>query len=272
MVERLCSTYGTPLYTAAPEIQPTSALPDACASSPVTDDDLSDMTNAGSSRKRPLREVQPLVGQQAADASSAATAVEEAGKLRRQGGEMDGQLEVQGSPSDLECQGVDLEIPSTPLAGASARQARARPPARPLKRGRSRSRSPPPGETAAAPDSGATALLDASPAAAAAAPAVYYAFPTLQQLSAATEDELRSLGFGYRAKFITGAVAALLARPEGGEVWLQGLREVPAAEAAAALETLPGVGPKVAACVALFSLDKHDAIPVDTHVWQLATK
>lgn len=33
-----------------------------------------------------------------------------------------------------------------------------------------------------------------------------------------------------------------------------------------------GVGPKVAACICLFSLDKHDAIPVDTHVWDLATK
>lgn len=30
--------------------------------------------------------------------------------------------------------------------------------------------------------------------------------------------------------------------------------------------------PQVAACVALFSLDKHGAIPVDTHVWQLATR
>lgn len=30
-----------------------------------------------------------------------------------------------------------------------------------------------------------------------------------------------------------------------------------------------GIGPKVAACVALFSLDKHEAIPVDTHVWQV---
>ena len=35
---------------------------------------------------------------------------------------------------------------------------------------------------------------------------------------------------------------------------------------------LPGIGPKVAACVALFSLDKHDSIPVDTHVWQLALR
>jgi hypothetical protein len=33
-----------------------------------------------------------------------------------------------------------------------------------------------------------------------------------------------------------------------------------------------GVGPKVAACICLFSLDKHDAIPVDTHVWDLATR
>ncbi len=28
----------------------------------------------------------------------------------------------------------------------------------------------------------------------------------------------------------------------------------------------------MAACVCLFSLDKHAAIPVDTHVWQLALK
>jgi hypothetical protein len=41
-------------------------------------------------------------------------------------------------------------------------------------------------------------------------------------------------------------------------------------DACAALRALPGVGPKVAACAALFSLDKHDLVPVDTHVWQLA--
>jgi len=29
---------------------------------------------------------------------------------------------------------------------------------------------------------------------------------------------------------------------------------------------------QVAACVCLFSLDKHAAIPVDTHVWQLAVR
>lgn len=36
--------------------------------------------------------------------------------------------------------------------------------------------------------------------------------------------------------------------------------------------TLSGVGPKVAACIALFSCDQHAAIPVDTHVWKIASK
>ena len=39
-----------------------------------------------------------------------------------------------------------------------------------------------------------------------------------------------------------------------------------------ALCTLPGVGPKVADCVALFSLDATAAIPVDIHVWQIACR
>ncbi|KXZ55139.1 hypothetical protein GPECTOR_3g29 [Gonium pectorale] len=100
----------------------------------------------------------------------------------------------------------------------------------------------------------------------------YYAFPTLEQLSAATEEELRSAGFGYRARFIVGTAAALLAKPGGGREWLLGLRQVGLEEAVAALTELPGIGPKVAACICLFSLDKHAAIPVDTHVWQIAVR
>ena len=64
---------------------------------------------------------------------------------------------------------------------------------------------------------------------------------------------------------------ALSQKPGGGDEWLKGLREVDYKEAVQALVELPGVGPKVAACVCLFSLDKHQAIPVDTHVWDLAT-
>ena len=39
-----------------------------------------------------------------------------------------------------------------------------------------------------------------------------------------------------------------------------------------ALCRLPGVGAKVADCVCLMSLDKTEAIPVDTHVWQISLR
>lgn len=98
----------------------------------------------------------------------------------------------------------------------------------------------------------------------------FHAFPSLEQLSRATEDELREAGFGYRARYIVAAVDELNRKGGGGAVWLASLREQPFDRAVQALCELPGVGPKVAACVALFSLDKHDSIPVDVHIWQLA--
>jgi N-glycosylase/DNA lyase len=101
----------------------------------------------------------------------------------------------------------------------------------------------------------------------------YHAFPTLDQLAAADEDALRGMGLGYRARYVTGTVAALRSKPGGGAAWLASLRDEPSYPAvAAALTELPGVGPKVAACAALFSLDARGAVPVDTHVWQLAVK
>ena len=72
-----------------------------------------------------------------------------------------------------------------------------------------------------------------------------------------------------RAKYIIGTVKALQSKPGGGIEWLASLREMDLQHVVAALSTLPGVGPKVAACIALFSLDQHHAIPVDTHVWQV---
>ena len=101
----------------------------------------------------------------------------------------------------------------------------------------------------------------------------FFAFPTVDQLLAASEDQLREMGFGYRAKFIAGTAQVLSLKPGGAALYLKNLREnTPYREAQLALTELPGVGPKVAACACLFSLDKHQAIPVDTHVWQLAVE
>ncbi|GMH22320.1 hypothetical protein Nepgr_024163 [Nepenthes gracilis] len=100
----------------------------------------------------------------------------------------------------------------------------------------------------------------------------FHDFPSLERLAMVSEEDLRGAGFGYRAKYISGTVKALQSKPGGGAEWLSSLRELDLEEVINALSTLPGVGPKVAACVALFSLDQHHAVPVDTHVWQIATR
>jgi len=96
-----------------------------------------------------------------------------------------------------------------------------------------------------------------------------YAFPTLEQLSRVEEQHLRDLGFGYRAGYVVETVKVLKRK---GLDWLYKLRELSRDEAYKQLMILKGVGPKVADCVALYSLDKFDVVPVDTHVWQMATR
>lgn len=99
----------------------------------------------------------------------------------------------------------------------------------------------------------------------------YYSFPDLAKLQTATEDELNALGFGYRSKYIVKAVEQVIQL--GGSRWLDGLRLEPSIEKVSTeLQTLHGVGQKVADCIALFSLDKLDLVPIDTHVFQIAQR
>ncbi|XP_018114648.1 N-glycosylase/DNA lyase isoform X2 [Xenopus laevis] len=100
---------------------------------------------------------------------------------------------------------------------------------------------------------------------------VYHTFPTLEKLAAnGTEAKLRDLGFGYRAKFVSESARTILSKH--GPDWLESLRLVPYEEAKTALCSLPGVGAKVADCVCLMALDKSEAVPVDTHVLQIAKR
>lgn len=91
----------------------------------------------------------------------------------------------------------------------------------------------------------------------------------MEDLSVATEAELRDLGFGYRARYIVDTTKKLRER---GDDWLSTLRDKPREEVSSQLQTLPGIGPKVSDCIALFSLDKLDLVPVDTHVWQISKR
>ena len=101
-------------------------------------------------------------------------------------------------------------------------------------------------------------------------PGRYFTFPTSASLAAASEEELRALGIGYRAGFIRATARTL---SERGEAWLPALRELhDRQEVQSSLCELRGVGQKVADCVALFSLDQPSIVPVDTHVWEIACR
>ena len=81
---------------------------------------------------------------------------------------------------------------------------------------------------------------------------------------------LRDLGFGYRAPYIISSLKTI--ESKGGELWLRNLRGQPLSDVRTELMQLKGVGRKVADCIALFSMDCSETIPVDTHVFQIAKK
>ncbi len=96
----------------------------------------------------------------------------------------------------------------------------------------------------------------------------YHTFPPPAAFSPQSIPILeRDCNLGYRARVLVRAMELIDSWPVG---WADSLRVLPHAEAREALMGLPGVGPKVADCVCLFALDKDEAVPVDTHIRQLA--
>jgi N-glycosylase/DNA lyase len=90
---------------------------------------------------------------------------------------------------------------------------------------------------------------------------VYYDFPSPARLAALTEEEVKACGCGFRAGYIIDTAR----RVAEGRIDLQFIAKLSTADAREALVGLRGVGPKVADCVMLYSMQKYDAFPVD--VW-----
>lgn len=88
-----------------------------------------------------------------------------------------------------------------------------------------------------------------------------HAFPAPETIAAAAPEELKALGLGYRADYLPAAATAVLR----GEFDPDLLRSLPIEQARKSLQTMKGVGPKVADCVLLFGLHRLDAFPRD--VW-----
>ena len=86
-----------------------------------------------------------------------------------------------------------------------------------------------------------------------------YAFPTSEKLDQATIDEIMSQKTGFRAKYIKDACKKITNKT----LLINDLKQDN--QARDKLLMVAGVGQKVADCVLLFSLERHDVFPTD--VW-----
>lgn len=88
-----------------------------------------------------------------------------------------------------------------------------------------------------------------------------WAWPEPEAIARAGGEALRECGLGYRAGYLHATAVSVAER----RVDLESLSGLPENEAAAVLQSLPGVGAKIAACALLFGWEMCGAFPVD--VW-----
>ncbi len=96
----------------------------------------------------------------------------------------------------------------------------------------------------------------------------YYSFPAADALYSAGEKEIFEMKTGFRAKYIYDAAQRFC----DGKVAAEKFESMNTDETINELMTIKGVGPKVASCIALFSLRKYDAFPVDVWVKKILEK
>lgn len=89
----------------------------------------------------------------------------------------------------------------------------------------------------------------------------FYSFPTLEQLSNASEEELKECKAGFRAKYILNVIRMV----ESGEVPLNKFNTMTTKDIRENLMKVKGIGPKIADCVLLFSQSRTEVFPTD--VW-----
>lgn len=90
-------------------------------------------------------------------------------------------------------------------------------------------------------------------------------FPSPMELSKYSEDELKNIGLGYRARYVRNAAIAVLS----DSIDLEKLRQMPYEEVIRCLKNLDGIGDKVANCIALFGFQKLEAFPIDTWIMKI---
>jgi len=97
----------------------------------------------------------------------------------------------------------------------------------------------------------------------------YYTFPTPEELSKASIKDLRLLGLGFRDKRIFETTVIV----KNKDIDIQKLEEIDNINILREeLLKFPGVGPKVADCIMLFSMKKYEVFPIDVWVKRVMTE
>jgi N-glycosylase/DNA lyase len=97
---------------------------------------------------------------------------------------------------------------------------------------------------------------------------IYHGMPTWKMMSEVSIDELKKLGLAWRADFISKSTRAI----QDGLVSEDILGSLEYEEAHKKLQSLHGVGAKVADCVCLFSLGFLEAFPIDVWIERVIQK
>lgn len=95
-----------------------------------------------------------------------------------------------------------------------------------------------------------------------------YSFPTAEKIASLTLDEIGIIKSGFRGKYILDAAQKIAS----GEIDLNEIENMNLQETEQTLMKIKGVGPKVAACVALFGFYKVDAFPIDVWVKKIMSE
>lgn len=88
-----------------------------------------------------------------------------------------------------------------------------------------------------------------------------YSFPLPFEMRSATDDDLRKCGLGYRIPYVKDAICKVTA----GSLKLEKIAAYNTTDLLAALQSIYGVGKKVANCVALFAYGRTSCVPID--IW-----
>lgn len=88
----------------------------------------------------------------------------------------------------------------------------------------------------------------------------YYLFPTYEELKDLKSEDFRSLGVGFRDKYLEDFLTKYKE--------LRDINKLSTSDATKELMTVKGIGLKVASCILLFGYKRLDTFPIDTWVKQ----